>query len=126
MRAASIRAVWVAFLLAALGLAPAAGATSATPLTTTAPAPAPAPLITIKDFGFRPDHLTVAPGALVTVVNTDDAPHTVTGTGTGPAAFGTGTIRAGDTTTLTAPRNRGTYTYLCNIHQFMSATLVVR
>lgn len=117
-RSASIRAAWLASMLVAVGLAPAVGAQSA-------PAQAAPPArITISDFGFSPASLTVAPGTLVTVVNEDSAPHTVTGTGR--AGFDTGTVRAGRSATFKAPRTRGMYSYICDIHQFMSGTLTVR
>ncbi|MFE2875125.1 cupredoxin domain-containing protein [Streptomyces roseus] len=117
LRSAAIRTSWVTFLLAALGLAPAAAQSAPVHAATAA-------RITIKDFGFSPGSLTVVPGTVVTVVNQDSAPHTITGTGR--AHFDTGTIEAGRSATFTAPRARGSYSYICDIHQFMSATLTVR
>ncbi|MFF3124549.1 cupredoxin domain-containing protein [Streptomyces sp. NPDC057908] len=101
----------------------------------TPPAPAsPAPprssspvgkaLITIKDFAFKPARLTVAPGTLITVVNEDAAPHTVTATG--GKAFDTGDVAAGQTVTFTAPAEAGTYAYICTIHPYMKGSLTVR
>ncbi|MFJ9682073.1 cupredoxin domain-containing protein [Streptomyces sp. NPDC101194] len=81
-------------------------------------------LITIKDFTFEPALLTVAPGALITVVNEDAAPHNVTATGS--AAFGTGDVAPGRTVTFTAPAKAGTYPYICTIHPYMKGSLVVR
>ncbi|QKW10460.1 cupredoxin domain-containing protein [Streptomyces sp. NA04227] len=80
--------------------------------------------ITIKNFTFEPDDLTVRPGQKVTVVNEDSTSHTVTATG--DKAFDTGTIDAGETATFTAPDKAGKYAYLCTIHQQMKGSLTVR
>ncbi|MFD3675841.1 cupredoxin domain-containing protein [Streptomyces sp. NPDC058613] len=113
-RSAAARAACALLALAGVWLAPA----------TAQSAPAPTARIVIKDFGFSPGTLTVAPGTVVTVTNQDTAPHTVTATG--PAVFDTGTVKAGRTATFTAPRTRGKHDYVCDIHQFMSGTLTVR
>ncbi|MER5887885.1 cupredoxin domain-containing protein [Streptomyces sp. NPDC001941] len=84
---------------------------------------APARLV-VENFGFSPAVLKVSPGQQVTVVNHDDAPHTVTSDG--PAAFDTGRIAPGGTATFTAPVRRGSHPYVCDIHQFMSGRLDVR
>lgn len=90
-----------------------------------APASQAAPArIVIKEFGFRPAALAVAPGTVVTVVNRDTVPHTVTALG--PGAFDTGRIKPGSTKHFKAPRTRARYTYVCDIHPFMSGTLTVR
>ncbi|MBW5480477.1 cupredoxin domain-containing protein [Streptomyces bambusae] len=79
--------------------------------------------IVIDNFTFSPADLKVSPGAKVTVVNQDSAPHTVTATG--DKAFDTGTIAAGATGTFTAPSTPGSYAYLCTIHPSMKGTLTV-
>ncbi|MFK0222345.1 cupredoxin domain-containing protein [Streptomyces vinaceus] len=117
LRSVAIRAACAAIALAGAFLAPASARSAPVQA-------APGARIVIKDFAFSPGSLTVAPGAVTTVVNRDNAPHTVTGTGS--AAFHTGRIGAGGSTTFTAPRARGRYSYLCDIHQFMSGTLTVR
>lgn len=81
--------------------------------------------IVIKNFAFVPSTLTVAPGATVTVRNQDSAVHTVTSSGS-QKRFDTGDIAAGATATFTAPSTPGSYSYICQIHQFMHGTLVVR
>ncbi|MFF4894844.1 cupredoxin domain-containing protein [Streptomyces sp. NPDC001068] len=80
--------------------------------------------IVIEDFGFSPDPLKVTAGAVVTVVNKDTDPHTVTASGS--ASFDTGRIAPGGTTRFTAPRTHGGHPYRCDFHQFMSGTLTVR
>lgn len=84
-----------------------------------------ADVIVIKNFGYHPGTLTVAPGAMVTVMNEDTATHTVTATAPHPAAFDTGDVSPGGSETFKAPTTPGTYPYICTIHQFMHGTLVV-
>lgn len=94
--------------------------TSTTPTGSTKPT---ADTIVIKNFSFHPGTLTVAPGATVTVHNEDQATHTVTATG---KAFDTGDVPGGATKSFTAPTKPGQYPYICQIHQYMTATLVVK
>ncbi|SHL42605.1 cupredoxin domain-containing protein [Actinacidiphila paucisporea] len=79
--------------------------------------------IDIKNFAFNPASSTVAPGAVVTVTNSDSTTHTVTATGA--KAFDTGDIAPGGTMTFTAPSKAGAYPYICSIHTFMKGTLTV-
>ena len=99
---------------------PTATANVATPAAVGTPTADASAVITIADFGFSP--LTVAPGATVTVTNTDGAPHTVTAVG---GEFATGLIDAGATVTFVAPTQPGTYTFFCDLHPTMQGTLVV-
>ena len=79
--------------------------------------------ITISNFMFSPMHAAVAPGSTVSVTNKDSVTHTLTATG---GRFNTGDIGPGQTKTFTAPSKAGTYNYICNIHQYMMGTIVVR
>jgi len=79
--------------------------------------------IVIKDFAFGPGTLTVAPGTTVTVRNEDGTTHTLTSTA---ARFDTGAIAGGASSHFSAPRTPGSYPYRCNIHQYMTGTLLVR
>ncbi|MEV6979027.1 cupredoxin domain-containing protein [Kitasatospora sp. NPDC093806] len=78
--------------------------------------------ITIDGFRFRPTDLTVRPGQSITVLNDDSAPHTVTAE---DASFDTKAIGPGASATFTVPSRKGSYPYLCSIHQYMRATLTV-
>lgn len=102
---------------------PATGASTA--VSSTAATPAAAATLTIESFAFHPASLTVAPGATVTVHNADKSTHTVTASGASKGAFDTGDISPGATATFSAPTKPGSYTYICNIHQFMMGTLIV-
>jgi plastocyanin len=79
--------------------------------------------IVIKDFSYTPASLTVAPGTKITVVNQDQAPHTVTAN---DKSFDSSTIEGGGRGEFTAPSKPGTYPYICTIHQYMTGTLIVK
>lgn len=72
---------------------------------------------------FEPMSLTVAPGAKVSVTNKDSATHTLTATN---GQFNTGDVAQNQTKTFTAPTKPGTYHYICNIHQYMMGTIIVK
>lgn len=76
----------------------------------------------ISNYMFSPKMVTVKAGATVTVTNMDSVDHTLTSTS---GAFDTGDVPGGQTKTFTAPTKAGSYPYICNIHQYMTGTLVV-
>lgn len=79
--------------------------------------------ITIKDFKYG-DPITVAPGAVVEVVNMDTAPHTVTAEQ--DKVFDLDLGGNGAKGTFTAPSEPGTYPYFCVYHPNMKGTLTVK
>lgn len=113
----------LAAILTGCGSGNGGGGNPAGNATTTASTSAPN-TITIKNFMFAPMTLTASPGAKITVVNQDSAAHTVTATG--DKAFDTGDVGPGKTMTFTAPAKAGSYSYICDIHQYMTGTLVVK
>jgi plastocyanin len=98
----------------------AAGA-SAAPATSPSAAVA-ADALTIAGFSYSPTPLTVRPGQVVTVTNSDSVEHTVTSDlqGLFDAAAEHGTP-----ITFKAPMKLGTYTFHCAYHASMHGTLVV-
>jgi plastocyanin len=78
-------------------------------------------LITITDFEYEVAG-PIPPGATVTVVNEDSAPHTVTA---GDAGDFNAEVPAGETITFTAPDEPGEYEMICTYHPQMSGTLVI-
>jgi len=77
--------------------------------------------ITIADFAYG-DPLTVAPGALIRVVNEDSAEHdadAVDGT------FDNDLLGQGEELTFNAPDAEGTYALTCSEHPQMSGELIV-
>jgi plastocyanin len=108
----------VAMALPLLLLAPALGARAARPA-----AHAHATKhVTIQNFAFSPETLTVAPGTTVIWTNKDSVDHTVTSdTGAWPDS---GSLASNKTFSHTFTK-AGTYPYHCSIHSSMKATVVV-
>jgi plastocyanin len=81
--------------------------------------------VSIQDFFFDPDQLTVAPGTTVTWVNEGEAPHTVTSTG--GKELDSATLQPGDTYSFTFKDDDAgeTYAYQCTIHPQMTASVTV-
>ncbi len=90
---------------------------------TSSAAPAGANAIAIKNFAFAPPTLTAAPGAKILISNNDSTTHTVTAS---DKSFDTGDVAGSAKATITAPTKPGTYSYICNIHQYMQGTLKVQ
>ena len=86
------------------------------------PAAARSARVVISGFAFHPATVTVVSGARVTFVNRDPTNHTATAQGGG---FDTRTVAPGATKTVIL-KKPGTYTYFCQFHAFMKATVVVR
>ncbi|MDQ6834998.1 MAG: cupredoxin domain-containing protein [Actinomycetota bacterium] len=98
-------------------------AASATKSSASAPASATkSDRVLISGYDFHPPTVTVAPGARLTFVNHDQTAHTATAT---KGAFDSGTIAAGASRTVRVSK-AGTYTYFCQFHAFMHATVIVR
>jgi amicyanin len=79
--------------------------------------------ISIVDFKYVPDTLTVQVGTKVTWTNRDDMPHTVTSPAK-PKALDSGAFDTDDrfSHVFTDP---GTYDYLCTLHPQMRGRVIV-
>jgi plastocyanin len=77
--------------------------------------------VTIMNFAFSPGTLTVKTGTKVTWMNKDTVTHTVTAD---QGAFDSGALSPGNSFSFTFNK-AGTYSYHCNIHHFMMATIIV-
>jgi plastocyanin len=77
--------------------------------------------ITISGFAFSPATLEVKAGQQVTVTNEDSAAHTLTAD---DGSFDSKDLAKGQSYTFTAGKP-GTYSYLCDIHQYMKGTIKV-
>ncbi|HEX3611705.1 MAG TPA: cupredoxin family copper-binding protein [Sporichthyaceae bacterium] len=96
------------------------------PAMDTAPADAAAPAasgstVTIAKYMFGPDTLTVPVGTTVTWTNQDGDPHTVVAK---DGSFRSAALTKGATFQHKFDK-AGSYQYLCSIHPFMLATVVV-
>jgi plastocyanin len=93
------------------------------PSTGTSTAPVTGDAVAIKNFAFSPAALKVKVGTTVTWTNQDTDAHTVTSAGSGgPLHSAALNTHATYSYTFTKP---GTYSYLCTIHPFMTATVEV-
>ena len=79
-------------------------------------------VVLIREFKFVPEDVTVEAGTKVRWRNADAAPHTATAD---DGSFDTGNLRKGETGEVTL-RERGAFTYFCEFHKFMRATITVR
>lgn len=80
-------------------------------------------VVTIDQFRYQPEMMTVEAGDVVVWKNVDLVPHTATSMDR--KSFDSRSIDTGGSWRFTATR-RGTYRYLCTFHPNMKATLVVR
>src|SRR5919107_777184 len=77
--------------------------------------------VSIQDFFFDPGQLTVAPGTTVTWVNDGEEPHPSTAD---DGTWDSGTLQPGESFSFTFD-DPGDYSYLCEIHPDMTATITV-
>ena len=114
----------MSYILLRRGLAVAAVALAAMNLAAAAPAPtALTTKVTIGNFTFGPQALTVKPGTTVTWLNGDDIPHTVVAAD--KTTFRSKPLESGDSFAFTFSKP-GTYPYFCSIHPHMTGKIVVR
>ena len=78
--------------------------------------------MTIADFSFSPGSLTINQGDTVTWVNNGPTPHSATANN---GSFNMGILKAGQSGSHTFEQ-AGTFTYYCQPHPFMKATIVVQ
>ncbi|HET8628078.1 MAG TPA: cupredoxin family copper-binding protein, partial [Thermomicrobiales bacterium] len=114
-----------------MDMSPTAGAPAATAAAAGVPGGSPAagvspaaggPRVTIDNFNFVPNTLTVPVGTTVTWTNHDDIVHTVTSK---DQVFNSGALDTNDSFTYTFTKP-GTYPYFCAIHPIMTAQVVVQ
>lgn len=77
--------------------------------------------VSIKNFAFDKNTITVKVGTKVKWTNNDSAPHTIT---SDSGAFDSGNINNGQSFEFTFDK-AGTYAYHCAIHPTMKATVTV-
>jgi plastocyanin len=90
-------------------------------MATAAPA-TPNAAVTIGNFTFKTQVLTVKPGTTVTWTNADDIPHTVTSNG---GLFKSKVLDTGDKFSFTFAKP-GQFGYFCSLHPHMTGTIVVK
>ncbi|MHB8657333.1 MAG: cupredoxin domain-containing protein [Solirubrobacteraceae bacterium] len=110
-----------AAVVAALALALAPSRSASTGGHSTAVATGQTARISIHNYAFIPQTLTVKVGTVITVTNTDSTQHTATAQ---DRAFDSGTLAQGKTAHFTVSKP-GTYAYYCQFHAFMTGTIKV-
>ena len=80
--------------------------------------------VTIDNFSFSPQLLTIAPGTKVTWTNRDDIPHTVTSS-EDPAHVRSGPLDTDESYSMTFDKP-GTYGFFCSLHPHMTSKVVVQ
>lgn len=106
-----------ASMLAAAALMMGVAADMARATSTSAPA-----AVTIGNFTFKAQVLTVKPGTTVTWTNADDIPHTVT---SNSGAFKSKVLDSGDKFSFTFAKP-GQFGYFCSLHPHMTGTVIVK
>jgi plastocyanin len=82
--------------------------------------------VTLQNFAFNPQNITIAVGDSVTWINKDSANHTVTGDKAGSGDdFDSGSFASGAEFKHTFTQ-AGTYPYHCSIHTNMKGTVTVQ
>jgi plastocyanin len=84
--------------------------------------PAPSGAVTIDNFSFGPQTLTVPAGATVIWTNRDDIPHTAVST---DGVFKSKVMDTDEKFSYTFTK-AGTYPYYCTIHPKMTGQIVVQ
>jgi plastocyanin len=78
--------------------------------------------VTIDNFSFTPQEITVQSGTTVTWVNQDDVPHTVV---SNDNKFKSKALDTDDKFSFTF-KEPGTYAYFCSVHPKMTAKVIVK
>lgn len=87
-------------------------------------APVGGDTVMIQGFKFAPAALVVKVGTTVTWTNRDTDAHTVTSQGGNGGPLASSALSTGESYSYTFTKP-GTYSYLCTIHPFMTATVTV-
>jgi plastocyanin len=87
-----------------------------------APLPAPAAAVTIDNFTFSKQVISVKPGTTVTWTNADDIPHTVVSK---DGVFKSKVLDSGDHFSFTFAKV-GQFGYFCSLHPRMTGTVIVK
>ncbi len=77
--------------------------------------------VSIKNFAFDPQTITIKTGTTVTWTNDDSVLHTVTSDGN----FDSGTLDKDETFSYTFDEE-GTFSYICTIHPRMTGKIIVK
>ena len=77
--------------------------------------------VSIDNFTFKPDVLTIKPGTIVTFINHDDIPHSIVDNG---GKFRSKVFDTDESVRMTFDA-AGNLTYFCGLHPHMTGRIVV-
>jgi plastocyanin len=77
--------------------------------------------VSIDNFTFKPDVLTIKPGTIVTFVNHDDIPHSIVDSG---GKFKSKVLDTDESFKMTF-ETAGTIGYFCGLHPHMTGRIIV-
>jgi plastocyanin len=97
---------------------------SASSTTTSAPDSASANTVAIKGFAFAPASLHVSTGTTVTWTNSDPTAHTTTADKSDSQTWDSGNLSPNTSFAVTFTK-AGTYAFHCDIHNYMTGTVIV-
>ena len=80
--------------------------------------------VSIDNFAFVPEELTVTAGTTVTWVNNDDVPHTASSTAK-PSVFDSRALDTDEKYSFQF-KTRGSYEYYCKVHPHMIGRIIVK
>ncbi len=110
------------FAAVAVGFGHVSAGGSATPAAAAEPSASATPvLVTIKDFTYVPNVVTIPVGGSVTFKNLDQAAHTATDA---KGSFDSGNLDTGKSFTYTF-KKAGVYNIICSYHPSMHGTVAV-
>ncbi len=126
MRSRSIKLAFAGVSFFALALSAACGSSSSP--TTSTPPPAGGggsanSTVSIVNFSFAPNPVTVSVGQSVAWSNSDSVGHTATADN---GSFNTGVVSPGSSSAPITMSQAGSFTYHCSIHPNMVATINVQ
>ena len=121
---ASLAALVVALVIAGCGSGSDLGSESTTAAATSAPAAGGTVHVILKSLYFNPPVIHAAVGQQVTWTQEDEAPHNVTYV-SGPEFASSGTLVTLGSTFSIRLTEPGTIHYVCTLHPWMKATIVV-
>lgn len=79
-------------------------------------------VISISNYAFSPNSISVPQGSLITFINTDSVKHRVAAN-----TFGAFTIEAGTSTVMqTGSLTKGSHPYYCELHPSMQGTIIIQ
>jgi len=90
-------------------------------LVSNAKAAPPEATVSIDNFTFKPNVLTIKPGTIVTFVNHDDIPHSIVETG---GKFKSKVLDTDESFKMTF-ETAGDVSYFCGLHPHMTGRIVV-